>query len=29
MKKRVRVDATLEVKGAPWFYSDCREAKNK
>ena len=29
MKKRVRVDATLEVKGAPSFYSDCREAKRK
>ena len=29
MKKRVRVDATLQVKGAPWFDSDCREAKRK
>ena len=29
MKKRVHVDATLEVKGAPWFDSDCREAKTK
>ena len=29
VKKRVRVDATLEVKRAPWFDSDCREAKSK
>ena len=25
----MRVDATLEVKRAPWFDSDCREAKSK
>ena len=29
MKKCVRIDATLEVKRAPWFDSDCREAKTK
>ena len=29
MKKCVRIDATLEVKRAPWFDSDCREAKSK
>ena len=29
MKIRVRVDATLEVKRAPWFDSDCREPKAK
>ena len=25
----MRVDATLEVKRAPWFDSDCRESKSK
>ena len=29
VKKPVRVDATLEVKRAPWFDSDCWEAKTK
>ena len=29
IKKRVRVNATLEVKGAPWFDSDYRETKRK
>ena len=27
MKKRVPLGVNLEVKGAPWFDSDCREAK--
>ena len=27
MKKRVRVGVNFGVKGAPWFDSDCREAK--
>ena len=29
MKKHLRVDATFEVERAPWFDSDCREAKSK
>ena len=29
MKRRVRVDANPEIKGAPWFDSACREAKRK